>query len=64
MELDHLHVLQRHAGAVGEGHAVARADVAVGGERVDAAEAAGGEDRRFRGDGVHLAASDIDGGDA
>src|SRR3989449_9001520 len=41
MELDHLHVLQRHAGAVGEGHAVARLDEAVRREFVHAAAPAG-----------------------
>src|ERR1700682_5643954 len=46
VELDHLHVLQASAGAIAERHAVARADVAVGGERGDAPEAAGGEDYR------------------
>jgi hypothetical protein len=34
--LHELHVLQRHAGAVGERHAVARLDRAVGGERENA----------------------------
>src|SRR5881296_3441970 len=37
MELDHLHVLQRHTGAVGEGHAVACLDEAVRREFVHAA---------------------------
>src|SRR3989449_1042779 len=41
MELDHLHVLQRHAGAVGEGHAVACLDEAVRREFVHAAAPAG-----------------------
>src|SRR5216117_3368484 len=47
MELDHLHVLQRHTGAVGEGHAVARLDEAVRRELVHAAAPARREDRRL-----------------
>ena len=64
MELNHLHVLHRHAGAVSERHAVAGADVPVGGEGVDAAEAPGGEDRGPGGDGVDLAGAHVDGRDA
>src|SRR6266540_3990024 len=60
MELDHLHVLQRHAGAVGEGHAVARLDESVRGEFVDAAAAAGGEDRRLRPDRDHAASPEVE----
>src|SRR5450759_4825818 len=52
MELDHLHVLQADAGAVRERHSIARADVAVGRERVEAAQAAGGEDHGLGGDCV------------
>src|ERR1700687_318598 len=62
--LDHLHVLQARAGAIAERHAVARADVAVGGERVDAPEAARGENHRLGGDGVEPAGALVQGDDA
>ncbi len=52
--LDELHVLERHAGAVGQGHAVAGLDRAVGGEREHAPGAAAGDDHRL---GLELLAS-------
>src|SRR2546427_54707 len=61
MELDHLHVLQRHAGAVGEGHAVARLDEAVRREFVHAAAPAGREDRRLPVDRDEAPAPKVDG---
>src|SRR5258708_4959405 len=64
MELHHLHVLQPNAGAVRESHAVAGADVAVGGEGVNATETARGEDRGLGGDGVDLPRANVDGRDA
>ena len=45
--LDELHVLERRAGPVGQGHAVAGVDVGVGGEREDPPAAAGAEDDRL-----------------
>src|SRR6266511_993566 len=50
--------------AVGEGHAVARLDESVRGEFVDAAAAAGGEDRRLRPDRDHAASPEVDRRDA
>src|SRR6266550_2475372 len=61
MELDHLHVLEADAGAVGERHPVAGTDVAVRGEGVDAAESAGREDHRLRGDRVETTGADVEG---
>ena len=48
VELHHLHVLQRHAGAQGHRHRVARARPGVRRPDVEPARAAGGEDRRLR----------------
>src|SRR5229473_4718360 len=39
MELHHLHVLEPDPGPISQGHAIPGADVAVGGECVDASEA-------------------------
>jgi hypothetical protein len=55
MELDELHVHQRDPGAVGDRHAVGGRGVAVGRLGVDAAEAAGREDRRLRRHQLELA---------
>src|SRR5256712_1284299 len=60
MELHHLHVLERNAGAVGEGHAVARLDEAVRGEFVHAAAAARRENRRLPADPHHPAAAKVE----
>jgi hypothetical protein len=54
MELHELHVLQRHAGAVSQRHAVAGLDGAVGREGIDPPGAARAEDDRRRGDRHHL----------
>jgi hypothetical protein len=43
MKLDELHVRDRHARAVGHGHAVAGGDVGVRGVEIDLAAAAGGQ---------------------
>src|SRR2546428_3968194 len=64
MELDHLHVFQRHAGAIGEGHPVARLDEPVRRELVDAAAAAGREDRRLPRNRDESAAAEVEGDDA
>src|SRR5437879_1659759 len=60
MELDHLHVLEADTGAVGERHPVAGADIAVRGEGVHAAESAGREDHRLRGDRVKATGADVE----
>jgi hypothetical protein len=62
--LDELHVLERDALAIGERHAIAGLDVAVGGEGKDLARAAGGEDHRAAQDRAHGAGADIERGDA
>ena len=64
MELHELHVLEGHARAVGQRHAVAGADGAVGGEGVDAAVAAGGQDHRAGGQGTHLTRAHVEADDA
>ena len=61
MELDELHVLERRTGSVGQGHAVAGADGAVGGEGEDFTSAAGGEDDGLGLDEVELAGADLEG---
>ena len=61
VELPHLDVLHRHADAQRHAHAVARVHQRVGGAGVDAAGAAGGEDRRPGLDEHHLAGLDLDG---
>src|SRR3989442_594363 len=62
MELHHLHILEGHAGTVGEGHAVAGLDEAVRREFVHAATAARREDRRLPADPHHPAAAKFDRG--
>src|SRR3989475_4001947 len=62
MELHHLHVLEGHASAVGEGHAVARLDEPVRREFVHAAAAARGEDRRLPADPHHSSAAKVERG--
>ena len=57
--LDHLHVHQRRADAVGHGDAVAGADQGVGGGVVDLAVAAGGEDHGLGGEELHRAVADV-----
>ena len=64
MELDELHVLERRAGPVGQGHAVAGADGAVGGEGEYLATATGGEYDGLGLDEVELARADLEGEDA
>src|SRR6266545_2866281 len=64
MELDHLHVLQRHARAVSEGHAVARLDESVRREFVHTAAPARREDGRLRADRDHAASPEVDRRDA
>ena len=53
--LHELHVLERHAGAVGQGQAVAGLDGAVGGEGEDPAEPAGADDDGVGAQHVQLA---------
>ena len=60
MELDHLHVLQPDARSICERHTVARADVAIGGECVDASKAACGEDHGLGGDRLEPTAAHVD----
>ena len=55
VELDELHVADRHAGAVGHGDAVAGRDVGVGRVEVHLAGAAGGQQRRARAEALHRA---------
>ena len=64
MELDELHVLERGAGAIGQSHAIAGADGAVGGEGEDSTAAPGGEDDGLGLDEVELAGADLQGNDA
>ena len=59
MELDELHVLERHPGVVGQGHAAAGVDERVGGVGVDAARTAGGDDDGIRGEGLEAAADHV-----
>ena len=61
--LDHLHVEQRRAGAVGEGDAVAGADERVGRRLEGTADAAGGQDDRLGRHLVQLAGQHLDGHD-
>ena len=60
VELDELHVGHRAAGAPAHGDAVAGGGVGVGRVEVDLAGAAGGEDRRARPEGLHLARLDVE----
>src|SRR6058998_133443 len=62
MELHHLHILEGHAGTVGEGHAVAGLDEAVRREFVHPAAAARREDRRLPADPHHPAAAKVERG--
>jgi uncharacterized protein YheU (UPF0270 family) len=64
MVLDELHVLQRRAGAIGHGHAVAGLDRAVGGEGEHAAGAAAGDDHRLGVELAQFAAAHFHRGDA
>ena len=59
--LDHLHVHQRGADAVGLRDPVAGADERVGGRLEALAGAAGGEDRRLGGEQLHRAVADVAG---
>ena len=59
MVLDHLHVHQRSADAVGERDPVAGHDQAVGGRLVGLAGAAAGEDHVLGGEGFHVPAADL-----
>ena len=59
--LDHLHVHQRRAEAVGLGDAVARTDQAVGGRLEALAGATGGEDDVLGGEDLQLARADVAG---
>src|SRR5216683_3067763 len=60
MELHHLHVLQPDPGPVSQRHAIPGADVAVGGECIDASETTGREDDRFCGDRLEASAAYVD----
>ncbi len=64
MELHEFHVLQRQAGAQHHGAAVAGLGMRAGAGRISAAVAAGGDDRRLRGETVDRAVVEIDGDDA
>ena len=64
MILDELHVLERDAGPIGERHAVARLDVAVGREGKDLARAARGEDHRAAEDHADHALAHVERRDA
>ncbi len=55
MELDEFHVGHAATGSPGHGHAVAGADVWVGGVQVHFAGTAGGQHGVLRGDGNHFA---------
>jgi hypothetical protein len=59
--LDHLHVHQRRAEAVGLSDPVAGADQGVGGRLEALAGAAGGEDRPLGGEQLHRAVADVAG---
>ncbi len=61
MELHHLHVLQRHAGAQRHRHRVARAGPGIRRADVEPAGAARGEDRRLRADRLQPAVQQIPG---
>ena len=61
VELHHLHVLQRHADAERESHAVARAGIRVRRPLVEPARAAGGEDHRLRADRLQPAVQQVPG---
>ena len=64
VELDELHVLDRHAGVVGDGRAAAGGDDGVGDVAVDAAGAAGGHDHGVGREGLEAAADHVVGDDA
>ena len=61
MELVELHVHQRDALAVGEGHAVSRAGQGVRGDLEDPAEAAGGDQDGLGVEGIDLSRLDVHG---
>jgi hypothetical protein len=58
VELEELHVLERHAAAVGQRHAVAGQRVGVRGDLEHAPEAAGGEQHGAAAEDVQLAVGD------
>ena len=58
--LHELHVFQWHAGAVGQRHAVAGLDRAVGGEREHAPSTAAGDNHRIGAEKFHLTAAHLD----
>ena len=60
MVLNELHVLERHARAVGQRHAVAGFDAGVGGEGKNLTAAAGTENHGFRQEGVDLPRGEFD----
>jgi len=62
--LDELHVLEGHAGSIGQGHPVGGVDGRVGGEREDPAQAPGAQDDRLRGDAPNLRVAEGEGGHA
>ena len=64
MELDKFHVHQRHAGIVGDGHAVAGVGKGIGGDLEGPAITAGAEHHRLGAHGVDRAVEDIHGHDA
>ncbi|MNW50387.1 hypothetical protein D3C74_278380 [compost metagenome] len=59
VELEELHVLERQAATVGQGHAVTREGVRVGGRLEDLARAARGEDDRLGLEDVDLAGRQV-----
>jgi hypothetical protein len=62
--LDELHVLERYALAIRQGHSVAGLDVAVGGEGEDLPGAARREDHRAAQDEPHRTVANVEGRDA
>src|SRR5690606_26556464 len=64
VELPHFDVLHRDAGAQGHAHAVTGVDQGVGGGRIDAAGATGGQDHGLGANVDGLAGFDADGDDA
>ena len=63
VELVELHVLQREAASVRDGHAITREGVGIGGRLPDLAVAAGGEDDRLRGEDMDGAGGQLVGHD-
>ena len=64
MVLDELHVLERHACPVGQGHPVASVDGRVGGEREDPTKPARAQDDGLGREASDHRVADVDGGQA